>query len=175
MGIGVALSTEKRQAHTFWKTAAWRRDIARTEPMTRGEFTLSTRWFKAEPQLGLVPLVVTPAGEPGALLLHHSGLLEALEALFGTVRRAAHPLEPSGTGGEPEDVVEVGPCGPTELDRRIPALLLSGLTDLTDATRLGLSSHTLHRRLRHLMDMAGVRTRMRSGAHAVRNGWTRPL
>ncbi|MEU9312773.1 hypothetical protein [Streptomyces sp. NPDC048256] len=42
------------------------------------------------------------------------------------------------------------------------------------ATQLGLSPRTLHRRLRHLMDMAGVRTRMQFGAHAVRHGWSEP-
>ncbi|MER7571284.1 hypothetical protein [Streptomyces sp. NPDC126514] len=52
---------------------------------------------------------------------------------------------------------------------------LAGLTDLSAATQLGLSPRTLHRRLRHLMDMAGVRTRMQLGAHAVRNGWAEPL
>ncbi|MFF7530293.1 helix-turn-helix domain-containing protein [Streptomyces bobili] len=128
----------------------------------------------ADSDLGLVPLAMTEAGEPGAVLLHRSGLLDALDALFETVWRAAHPLELSGTEGGSEAPVEVGPHGPTELDRRILALLLAGLTDLTTATQLGLSPRTLHRRLRHLMDMAGVRTRMQLGAHAVRNGWTDP-
>ncbi|WP_399497911.1 hypothetical protein [Streptomyces sp. P17] len=54
-------------------------------------------------------------------------------------------------------------------------MLLAGLTDLTAATQLGLSPRTLHRRLRHLMDLAGVRTRMQLGAHAVRHGWAEPL
>ncbi|MFF7442735.1 helix-turn-helix domain-containing protein [Streptomyces sp. NPDC008122] len=129
----------------------------------------------ADADLGLVPLAVTPAGEPGAVLLHRSGLLDALDALFETVWRTAHPLQLSGTGDEPEATVEVGPQGPTELDRRILALLLAGLTDLAAATQLGLSPRTLHRRLRHLMDLAGVRTRMQLGAHAVRHGWTQPL
>jgi hypothetical protein len=39
----------------------------------------------ADADLGLVPLAVTPAGEPGAVLLHRSGLLDALDALFETV------------------------------------------------------------------------------------------
>ncbi|MET7644039.1 hypothetical protein ABZS83_10405 [Streptomyces sp. NPDC005426] len=39
---------------------------------------------------------------------------------------------------------------------------------------LGLSPRTLHRRLRHLMDLAGVRTRMQLGGHAVRHGWVEP-
>ncbi|MGX1267492.1 winged helix-turn-helix transcriptional regulator [Streptomyces phaeoluteigriseus] len=126
----------------------------------------------ADADLGLVPLAMTPAGEPGAVLLHRSGLLDALDALFETVWRTAHPLELSGTGSACEVPVEVGPQSPTELDRRILALLLAGLTDQTTATQLGLSPRTLHRRLRHLMDMAGVRTRMQLGAHAVRSGWT---
>ncbi|MEU9109021.1 helix-turn-helix domain-containing protein [Streptomyces xanthophaeus] len=128
----------------------------------------------ADADLGLVPLAVTPDGEPGAVLLHRSGLLDALDALFETVWRTAHPLELSGTGGEAESAVGLGATGPTELDRRILALLLAGLTDLTAAAQLGLSPRTLHRRLRHLMDMAGVRTRMQLGGYAVRHGWVEP-
>ncbi|MFD4691075.1 helix-turn-helix domain-containing protein [Streptomyces sp. NPDC058463] len=128
----------------------------------------------ADADLGLVPLAVTPAGEPGAVLLHRSGLLDALDALFETVWRSAHPLELSGTGGGSEPAVELGAEGPTDLDRKILALLLAGLTDPTAAAQLGLSPRTLHRRLRHLMDMAGVRTRMQLGGHAIRHGWVEP-
>ncbi|THA81696.1 helix-turn-helix domain-containing protein [Streptomyces sp. A0592] len=128
----------------------------------------------ADADLGLVPLAVTPDGEPGAVLLHRSGLLDALDALFETVWRTAHPLALSATGAKAETTVEVGAQGPTELDRRILGLLLAGLTDLTAAAQLGLSARTLHRRLRHLMDMAGVRSRMQLGAHAVRHGWVEP-
>ncbi|MET9569322.1 helix-turn-helix domain-containing protein [Streptomyces virginiae] len=125
----------------------------------------------ADADLGLVPLAVTPDGEPGAVLLHRSGLLDALDALFETVWHGAHPLELSGTGGGTESAVERAEEGPTDLDRRILALLLAGLTDQTAAAQLGLSPRTLHRRLRHLMDLAGVRTRMQLGGHAVRHGW----
>ncbi|WP_030723737.1 TrmB family transcriptional regulator [Streptomyces sp. NRRL F-2580] len=128
----------------------------------------------ADADLGLVPLTVTPDGEPGAVLLHRSGLLDALDALFETVWRTAHPLELSGTGGEAGPTVELGATGPTDLDRRILALLLAGLTDQTAAAQLGLSPRTLHRRLRHLTDLAGVRTRMQLGGHAVRHGWVGP-
>jgi DNA-binding CsgD family transcriptional regulator len=127
----------------------------------------------ADADLGLVPLPVTPAGEPGAVLLHRSGLLDALDALFESVWHTARPLELSGPGGD--DVsVEVGADGPTDLDRQILTLLLAGLTDLTVATQLGLSPRTLHRHLRRLMDLAGVRTRMQLGGHAVRHGWVAP-
>ncbi|MEU9303287.1 helix-turn-helix domain-containing protein [Streptomyces sp. NPDC048269] len=128
----------------------------------------------ADADLGLVPLAVTPDGEPGAVLLHRSGLLDALDALFETVWRTARPFELSGSGGEAETAVELGAEGPTDLDRKILALLLAGLTDPTAAAQLGLSPRTLHRRLRHLMDMAGVRTRMQLGGHAIRHGWVNP-
>ncbi|MET9593082.1 helix-turn-helix domain-containing protein [Streptomyces sp. NPDC006516] len=125
----------------------------------------------ADADLGLVPLAVTPAGEPGAVLLHRSGLLDALDALFETVWRTAHPLELSARGEAAAATVELGAEGPTDLDRRILALLLAGLTDPTAAAQLGLSPRTLHRRLRRLMDIAGVRTRIQLGGHAVRHGW----
>lgn len=132
---------------------------------------LPMKLMLADAELGLVPLATTPTGEHGAVLLHRSGLLDAMDALFETVWRTAHPLELSGTGGEAEPTVAFGAEGPTDLDRRILALLLVGVTDPTAATQLGLSPRTLHRRLRHLMDMAGVRTRMQLGGHAVRHGW----
>ncbi|MER7200600.1 hypothetical protein [Streptomyces sp. CB01635] len=110
----------------------------------------------ADADLGLVPLADTPAGEPGAVLLHRSGLLDALDALFESVWRTAHPLELSDPGGEAETTVELGAEGPTDLDRRILAPLLAGLTDPTAATQLGLSPRTLHRRLRRLMDICGT-------------------
>ena len=47
----------------------------------------------ADTDLGLVPLAVTPSGTPGAVLLHRSGLLDALDALFEAVWGRAHPLE----------------------------------------------------------------------------------
>lgn len=125
----------------------------------------------ADADLGLVPLAVTPAGEPGAVLLHRSGLLDALDALFETVWHTAHPLELPGAGAEPASPVEREADGPTDLDKQILALLLAGLTDPTAATQLGLSPRTLHRRLRRLMDLAGVRTRMQLGGHAIRHGW----
>ncbi|MEU0598890.1 transcriptional regulator TrmB [Streptomyces sp. NPDC006393] len=128
----------------------------------------------ADTDLGLVPLAVTPAGEPGAVLLHRSGLLDALDALFETVWRTAQPLELSGAGGQAETIVELGAEGPTDVDRRILALLMAGLTDQTVATQLRLSPRTLQRRLRHLMDLADVRTRMQLGGYAIRHGWVEP-
>ncbi|MFF0479390.1 LuxR family transcriptional regulator [Streptomyces sp. NPDC004284] len=136
---------------------------------------LPMKLVPADADLGPVPLAVTPDGEPGAALLRRSGLLDVLDALFETVWRTADPLARSAEVGASEPTVEVGPHGPTELDRRILTPLLAGLTDVAAATQLGPSPRTLHRRLRRLMDLAGLRTRMQLGACAGRNGWAEPL
>jgi sugar-specific transcriptional regulator TrmB len=133
--------------------------------------TLPMKLMLADSHLGLVPLNADPHGEPGAVLLHRSGLLAAMEALFEAAWLRAFPLEVSTVDGE--DVVEeLEPDGPAELDRRILALLLAGLTDQAVAGQLNLSVRTLQRRLRRLMDIAGAGTRMQLGWHAARNRWT---
>jgi DNA-binding CsgD family transcriptional regulator len=133
--------------------------------------SLPIKLILADAELALVPLTATPGGEPGAVLLHRTGLLAAMDALVEIVWRHAHPLDVSAAG-EVTDHAGAGPDGPTELDRRILALLLAGLTDQVVAAQLDLSLRTLQRRLRHLMDLAGVETRMQLGWHAARHGWT---
>jgi DNA-binding NarL/FixJ family response regulator len=63
------------------------------------------------------------------------------------------------------------PIGPSDEDRILLSLFLAGLTDLAIADQLGLSVRTVQRRLRRLMDLAGVSTRMQLGWHASRSGW----
>ncbi len=123
----------------------------------------------ADADLALVPLAVASKGEPGAVLLHRSGLLAALEALFEAIWSRAHPLEllPDGAA----HFAELDPDTVSDLDRKIVALLLAGLSDQAVSTQLDLSLRTLQRRLRHLMDVAGVRTRIQLGWYAARNGW----
>jgi DNA-binding CsgD family transcriptional regulator len=127
----------------------------------------------ADTDLALVPVAVEADGEPGAVLLHRSGLLTGIEALFETIWARAHPLEllasPAGT-----QIAEVDRHGLTDLDRQIVALLLAGLSDQAVSTQLDLSMRTLQRRLRHLMDIAAVRTRMQLGWYAAENGWVKP-
>lgn len=136
---------------------------------------LPMKLILADGDLALVPVTAPhapqPGGEPGAVLLHRSGLLAALEALFETVWLRAYPLELSSLRPDGLPYVELDADEPTELDRRILSLLLSGLTDQVVATQLDLSLRTLQRRLRHLMDLAGVETRMQLGWHAARHEW----
>jgi predicted transcriptional regulator len=126
----------------------------------------------ADSDLALVPVAVEPGVEPGAVLLHRSGLLAAVEALFEAVWSRAHPLELVTAAGAPQ-IEELDRHGLTGLDRKIMALLLAGLSDQAVATQLDLSMRTLQRRLRRLMDLADVRTRMQLGWYAAENGWVR--
>ncbi|MEU5943357.1 transcriptional regulator TrmB [Micromonospora sp. NPDC047548] len=135
--------------------------------------SLPIKLVLADVELGLVPLAVEPGEEPGAVLLHRAGLLTAMDALFELVWRHAYPLSISAFG-EPttEDAHGESANIPTALDRRILALLLTGLTDQAVATQLDLSLRTLQRRLRHLMDLAGAQSRMQLAWYALRHDWT---
>jgi len=98
----------------------------------------------------------------------------ALDALVETVWSRAHPLELFTEAAGTQQIGELDRNGLTGLDRKIIALLLAGLGDQAVATQLDLSMRTLQRRLRHLMDIADVRTRMQLGWYAAENGWVRP-
>ncbi|MEV5612105.1 hypothetical protein [Streptomyces sp. NPDC052225] len=102
--------------------------------------------------------------EPVALVVHRSGLLTALQALFEQCFAQARPLRAGG--------VEAAPgAGVDGLDRQILALLHVGLTDAAIARQLGMGHRTVQRRLHALMARAKAATRFQLGAHAVRAGW----
>ncbi|MFC8915290.1 helix-turn-helix domain-containing protein [Streptomyces sp. NPDC047821] len=105
--------------------------------------------------------------EPAALVVHPSLLLESLVALFEAVWREALPLRlgADGTVGE-----EAAP-GPDATDLEILSLLLAGLTDASIAKQLDLGLRTVQRRVRGLMELAGVTTRLQLGWHAHARGW----
>lgn len=120
----------------------------------------------------LVPLA-DGAGTEGALLIHPSGVLDAVLALFEAVWAASVPLhldvaEPAVPEEDPEALEGLDIQA---IDARILSLLLVGLTDRSVASQLGLSMRTVQRRVRHLMDLAGVQTRLQLGWYAARNGW----
>jgi sugar-specific transcriptional regulator TrmB/DNA-binding CsgD family transcriptional regulator len=123
----------------------------------------------ADRAVALVPLAGHDAGDgPSAVLVHRSGMLDALVALFESVWATGQPL----LAGAPEPAVEDPRAAPLdELDQRILALLLVGLTDRSVAGQLGLSMRTVQRRVRYLMDRAGVQTRLQLGWHAAQQKW----
>jgi DNA-binding NarL/FixJ family response regulator/predicted DNA-binding transcriptional regulator len=126
--------------------------------------TIPMKLVIADRSLALVPLL--NAGEPGAVLVHASGLLDALVALFESIWLRAIPLRVDAEGLAHDDAAAT-----VALDGKILSLLLTGLTDQAVATQLGISMRTVARRIRHLMDVAGVDTRLQLGWHAARAGW----
>jgi DNA-binding NarL/FixJ family response regulator len=48
---------------------------------------------------------------------------------------------------------------------------MTGLTDEAVAAHLGTSLRTVQRRVRHLMDLTGGRTRLQLGFQVARRGW----
>lgn len=120
----------------------------------------------ADRNLAMVPMDVEGRA-PAALIVHRSGLLDALLALFTTVWERARPLRITQDSlGEQEIANPLD-----DQDRQILTLLLTGLTDASIASQLNLSLRTVQRRVRDLMDLAGVHTRLQLGWHAARSSW----
>ncbi len=140
--------------------------IAAADPATtevRVADTVPTKLVVADRRLALVPLAdrdSAAAAPVGALLVHPSGLLDALVATFELVWHAARPAT-TAAGTDP-----LAPAG-----RRVLPLLLAGLTDQAIAGQLGTSERTVQRHVRALMRAAGVESRFQLGWHAARAGW----
>ncbi|MFD9435779.1 helix-turn-helix domain-containing protein [Streptomyces sp. NPDC060002] len=124
-----------------------------------------TKLVVADRSLALVPLTGRSA-EPAALVVHASGLLELLSGLFESVWREALPLRLGAAG-----VVEQSQDGPDATDLEILSLLLAGMTDASAAKQLDLGLRTVQRRVKGLMELTGVTTRLQLGWHAYERGW----
>lgn len=101
----------------------------------------------------------------GSMLVRRSPLLDSLTLLFETLWRLSVPLhrtEPE-LGGQRDQ--------PALRDRQVLMMLAGGATDETIARQLGISSRTVERRVRALLDRLGAETRFQAGAQAARRGW----
>ncbi|MFI9719915.1 hypothetical protein ACIHFE_09705 [Streptomyces sp. NPDC052396] len=115
-------------------------------------------------------LALDPAPHrPAALVVRAGALLELLLELFEQVWRAGRPLRPAVASGH------AGPgAGPDALDLQVLSLLLAGFTDASVAKQLGLGLRTVQRRVKGLMELAGVTTRLQLGWTAAERGWALP-
>ncbi|MEU6950764.1 helix-turn-helix domain-containing protein [Streptomyces sp. NPDC046316] len=125
-----------------------------------------TKLVIADRALAMVPLTGRGA-EPAALVVHASGLLESLMGLFEAVWRDALPLRL----GASAQVTETQVAGPDVTDLEILSLLLAGMTDASVAKQLDLGLRTVQRRVKGLMELASVTTRLQLGWHAYEKGW----
>ncbi|QXE34105.1 helix-turn-helix transcriptional regulator [Streptomyces sp. GMY02] len=128
-----------------------------------------TKLVVADRSLAMVPLTGRGAREtdPAVLVVHASGLLESLMGLFEAVWRDALPLRLGADGA----VAEGGSPAPDATDLEILSLLLAGMTDASVAKQLDLGLRTVQRRVKGLMELSGVTTRLQLGWHAYERGW----
>ncbi|GAB1640091.1 hypothetical protein [Krasilnikovia sp. MM14-A1259] len=120
-------------------------------------------------QAAILPLEPAPAQLESMVIVHPSGLLEALGALFEHLWRQALPLRLSSPGEQTHRADQ-----PTPDELRLLSLLASGATDEAIAAQLGLAHRTYQRRLRALLDRLGANTRFQAGMHATLRGWLTP-
>ncbi|AZQ74088.1 LuxR family transcriptional regulator [Streptomyces luteoverticillatus] len=116
-------------------------------------------------RVALLPLASGAAGT-AALVVHSGALLDSLIDLFEDAWHEGRPLRPGGGSVG-------GPSEPDATDLEVLSLLLAGLTDASVAKQLGLGLRTVQRRVRRLMELAGVTTRLQLGWQAAERGWGR--
>jgi DNA-binding CsgD family transcriptional regulator/sugar-specific transcriptional regulator TrmB len=113
-------------------------------------------------RVAIVPLTTDEHATESVAIVHRSGLLVALIALFEAYWDQAHPLV-----GDVED----RPAVLTDDDVEVLRLMNAGLKDEAIARQLGVSMRTVRRRVVHLMDLLHASTRFQAGAQATRRGW----
>ncbi|WP_114905441.1 helix-turn-helix transcriptional regulator [Ornithinimicrobium murale] len=126
----------------------------------------------ADRAMAMVPLSSGgAASEPAVTIVHESGLVQALAALFDLVAAGGWPLVAAGThhGAGAEAAPRLD-----EVDQKVLALLQAGQTDTGIARHTGTSLRSLQRRIHRLMSLAGANSRFQLGCHAVRSGWLPP-
>ena len=123
----------------------------------------------ADDDTALVIVRTDEASWRGSMLVRRSPLLDSLTVLFETLWRLSVPLhrpEPE-LGSRPDQRVDQ----PVLRDRQVLMMLAGGATDETIARQLGVSSRTVERRVRALLDRLGAETRFQAGVQAARRGW----
>ncbi len=101
---------------------------------------------------------VDPQGK-GSLLVSDPVLVRLLCTWFDAVHRGATPLAAGADAS-----------GLDARDTRIFTLMAAGLTDASIARRLGVSTRTVERRTRRLMEHVDATTRFQAGVKAARAG-----
>ncbi|GAB3414534.1 helix-turn-helix transcriptional regulator [Flindersiella endophytica] len=121
-------------------------------------------------KLAFVPQSVQQQDVASAIVVHPCSLLDVLLYVFDQLWSQATPLslEPPHVRGQVEPPPQDEP-GPDE--RRLLALLSSGMKDAAIAHHLGWSYRTTRRRIAALLTSLGVETRFQAGLYAARRGW----
>jgi DNA-binding CsgD family transcriptional regulator len=108
----------------------------------------------------VVPLTSTAEAVASVAVVHESGLLDALVALFETMWATAPRLDaPAAVESE------------RSADAELLSLLASGVKDEAIARQLGVSVRTARRRITELMARLKATSRFQAGLEASRRGW----
>lgn len=136
--------------------------------------SVPTRLLVVDRELALLPLLGQDDDRgSGALLVHPSGLLDALVALFELEWAGGREFVPTGDSGG-DWSTDPGSAPLDEVDRHLLTLLLHGLTDQAIGGQLGMSPRTVQRRVHQLMERAGVSSRFQLGHAAAGRKWVVP-
>jgi DNA-binding CsgD family transcriptional regulator len=119
-------------------------------------------------RLAFVPLSLDQPDVAGAIVVHPCSLLDVLLYVFDRLWEQATPLSVAVPHIPDRPDLDAGP-GPD--DRRLLALLASGMPDQAISRHLGWSYRTTRRRIAALMTALGADTRFQAGLYAARRGW----
>jgi sugar-specific transcriptional regulator TrmB/DNA-binding CsgD family transcriptional regulator len=144
---------------------AIRQDL-RSQDEVRVHTKLPIKMLAIDRSVALVPLA-QPDSTPVGVLLHESAVLDAMLALFDHVWATAVPLHVDN----PSSAKPARHSPLSEEDSQLLSLLLSGLTDEAIAAHFRVSVRTVQRKVRALMEVANVRTRMQLAWEAARQTW----
>ena len=110
------------------------------------------------------------AGQGEALVVRGSLLVDAFVRLFELQWELALPIADVARGGD-DGADGRGGDVLTEVERRLVAMLSSGMKDEAMARAIGLSHRTVQRRLADLARRVGAEGRFQLGVQAARRGW----
>ncbi|HCT81206.1 MAG TPA: hypothetical protein DGG94_04140 [Micromonosporaceae bacterium] len=150
----------------------WAADIERSigqGEQARVASNVPTKLVIFDDRYAMIPLQVAPSTMATMILVHRSGLLEALCGLFESLWAQALPF-PVASSREHLST----PDRPTPDEARLLAMLVTGVQDEVIARRLGMSYRTFQRRLQDLMKRLGAETRFQAGLRAAARGWVSP-
>lgn len=126
---------------------------------------LPTKLVIVDDSIAILPLQSAPEALESAVVVHESGLLRAVSALFEALWATAIPL------GSPDSAEPAGPDGPTEEERGILMAMSTGIPDDVIARELGISERTYQRRVQAMMRRLHAQTRFQLARQACLRGW----
>jgi sugar-specific transcriptional regulator TrmB len=129
--------------------------------------SLPMKLMIADRETALLPLGRDTADTtPAAVIIHSSGLLGALLALFDQYWDASIPLPVNADDSEADDAGGADGAG-----RGVLSLMIGGATDEAIARQLGISLRTVRRRIQTMMRTANAQNRAQLGWIASRDNW----